>query len=179
MNTSCSVFCGVSLDGFIARPDGALDFLEGDGTAEMGDHGYDAFMASIDAIVMGRNTYEVVKGFGQWPYTKKVIVLSSTDPDLAEIRSSGADVEHLNASPEEVVAQLALRGIHQLYIDGGATVQRFLRAGLIDRLIVTHVPVLVGQGIRLFGALEHDVRLKLVASRSFPGGMVQSEYVKR
>jgi dihydrofolate reductase len=179
MSTTCSVFCGLSLDGFIARPDGALDFLEGDGSAEMGDHGYDAFMASVDAIVMGRNTFQVVMGFGRWPYTNKVIVLSSADVDLSAARSSGADVEHMNASPEEVVAQLALRGLHHQYIDGGTTVQRFVRAGLIDRLTVTHVPVLIGQGIRLFGPLEHDVRLKLVASRSFPGGLVQSEYVKR
>jgi riboflavin biosynthesis pyrimidine reductase len=88
-------------------------------------------------------------------------------------------VELLNATPDEVVTQLAARGFRNLYIDGGATVQRFLRAGLIDRLIVTHVPVLIGQGVRLFGSLDHDIPMKLVASRSFPGGLVQSEYVRR
>lgn len=178
MRSTCSVFCGVSLDGFIARPDGALDFLEGDGTAEMGDHGYEAFIAGVDAIVMGRRTFEVVLGFGQWPYTKKVFVLSSGNVDLSVARQRGADVELLHASPEEVVHQLAARGCKHLYIDGGATVQRFLRAGLIDRLIVTHVPVLIGQGIPLFGPLEKDIRWKLVASRSFPGGLVQSEYAR-
>ncbi len=179
MRSTCSVFCGVSVDGFIARPDGALDFLDGDGTAEMGDHGYDAFMSGIDAIVMGRHTFEVVMGFGQWPYAKKVFVLSSRGVDLAPAGALGADVEQLNATAEEVVAQLAARGLFHLYIDGGATVQRFLRAGLIDRLIVTRVPVLIGQGVPLFGALGHDIPLKLVASRSFPGGLVQSEYVRR
>ena len=179
MSTTCSVFCGVSLDGFIARPDGALDFLEGDGTAPMGDHGYEAFVSGIDAIVMGRNTFEVVLGFEQWPYTKKVIVLSSGAVDLVRVKERGADVELLKATPEEVVRQLATRGYKHLYIDGGGTVQRFLRSGLIDRLIVTHVPVLIGQGIPLFGALEKDIPLKLVASRSFPGGLVQSEYVRR
>ena len=179
MSTTCSVFCGLSLDGFIARPDGALDFLDGDGTAPMGDHGYEAFMASVDALVMGRRTFEVVLGFGQWPYTKKVFVLSSGAVDLARVKERGADVELLNATPEEVVRQLAERGHKSLYIDGGGTIQRFLRAGLIDRLIITQVPVLIGQGIRLFGPLEKDIPLKLVASRSVPGGLVQSEYVRR
>jgi dihydrofolate reductase len=179
MSITCSIFCGLSLDGFIARPDGSLDFLEGDGTAPMGDHGYEAFMAGIDAIVMGRNTFEVVLGFEQWPYTKKVFVLSSGAVNLNAAQALGADVELLNATPEEVVRQLADRGHQSLYIDGGGTVQRFLRAGLIDRLIVTQVPVLIGQGIRLFGSLDQDIPLKLVASRSFPGGLVQSEYVQR
>lgn len=179
MSTTCSVFCGVSLDGFIARPDGALDFLEGDGTAEMGDHGYEAFVAGIDAIVMGRNTFEVVLGFRQWPYAKKVFVLSSGAVNLSAAQALGADVELLHATPQEVVRQLAARGYKHLYIDGGATVQRFLRAGLIDRLIITHVPVLIGQGIRLFGPLDMDLRLKLASSCSFPGGLVQSEYLRR
>ena len=179
MRSTCSVFCGLSIDGFIARPDGALDFLEGDGTAEMGDHGYEAFMAGIDALVMGRRTFEVVLGFDAWPYAKKVFVLSSTTVDLSPAHARGGDVELMNATPEDVVAQLNARGFHNLYIDGGATVQRFLRAGLIDRLIVTHVSVLIGQGVRLFGALDRDIPMKLVASRSFPGGLVQSEYVRR
>lgn len=179
MDSSCSVFCGLSIDGFIARPDGALDFLEGDGTAEMGDHGYEAFMAGIDALVMGRRTFEVVLGFDAWPYAKKVFVLSSMAVDLSPAHARGGDVDLLNATPQDVVAQLNARGFHHLYIDGGATVQRFLRAGLIDRLIVTHVPVLIGQGVRLFGVLDHDLPMKLVESRSFPGGLVQSEYVRR
>ncbi len=176
MRSTCSVFCGVSLDDFIARADGALDFLEGDGTAEMGDHGYEAFVAGIDAIVMGRHSFEKVMTFDAWPYTKKVIVLSSGTVDLSAARARGADVEVMNAPPEELVAALAARGLYRLYIDGGATVQRFLRAGLINRLIVTHVPVLIGEGIPLFGPLEKDIRWKLVASRSFPGGLVRSEY---
>lgn len=176
MRSTCSVFCGVSIDGYIARTDGALDFLEGDGTAELGDHGYEAFVDGIDAIVMGRNSFEKVMTFDAWPYTKKVIVLSSRAVDLSAARARGADVEVMNAPPGELIAALAARGLYRLYIDGGATVQRFLRAGLIDRLIVTHVPVLIGQGIPLFGPLEKDIRWKLLASRSFPGGLVQSEY---
>lgn len=178
MKTHCSVFCGVSLDGFIARPDGGLDWLEGDGTAEMGDHGYEAFVAGIDAIVMGRKSFGTVMSFATWPYAKKVIVLSTGVVDLSAARSRGADVEVMNFPPGELVAELAARGLHRLYIDGGVTIQRFLRAGLIDRLIITRLPVLIGQGIPLFGMLEKDIRLKLVASRSFPGGLVQSEYAR-
>lgn len=178
MSSTCSVFCGVSLDGFIARPDGALDFLEGDGTAEMGDHGYEAFVAGIDAIVMGRHSFEKVMTFDAWPYAKKVIVLSSRAVDLSAAHARGADVEVMNAPPRQLVADLSRMGLLRLYIDGGVTVQRFLRAGLIDRLIVTRLPVLIGQGIPLFGPLEKDIRLKLIASRSFPGGLVQSEHTR-
>lgn len=178
MSTTCSVFCGLSLDGFIARTDGALDFLEGDGTAELGDHGFEAFVAGIDTIVMGRHSFEKVMTFDAWPYTKKVVVLSSRNIDLRAAKSRGADVELMNGVPQELVDALAAKGLHRLYIDGGLTVQRFLRAGLIDRLIVTRLPVLIGQGIPLFGPLEKDIRWKLLASRSFPGGLVQSEYAR-
>ncbi len=164
------------MDGFIARPDGALDFLEGDGTAPLGDHGYDAFMAGIDAIVMGRKTFETVMSFAIWPYAKKVIVLSSGQLDLTAARARGADVVVMNAPPEQLVAELATKGHYRLYVDGGDTIQRFLRAGLIDRLIISQLPVLIGQGVPLFGTVEKDIRLKLVASRNFPGGLVRSEY---
>ncbi|MEZ4791319.1 MAG: dihydrofolate reductase family protein [Flavobacteriales bacterium] len=179
MTSTCSVFCGVSLDGFIARPDGSLDFLEGDGSAEMGDHGYEAFMAGMDAIVMGRNTYEVVLTFGSWPFTKPVVVLSSRAVDLGLARERGANVEVMHGEPQELITAMAAKGLFKLYIDGGQTVQRFLRAGLIDRLILTQLPVLIGQGIPLFGPLERDIRLKLISSCSFPGGLVQSEFARR
>ncbi len=178
MKTISSVFVGVSLDGFIARADGTLDFLEGDGTAPLGDNGYDAFMAGIDAIVMGRKTFETVMSFATWPYTKKVIVLSSGQVDLTAARARGADVAVTNAPPAQLVADLAAKGFYHLYVDGGGTIQRFLRAGLIDRLIISQLPVLIGQGVPLFGSLEKDIRLKLVASRTFPGGLVQSEYAR-
>lgn len=116
--------------------------------------------------------------FEAWPHTKKVVVLSSRNIDLRAAKSRGADLELMNGAPQELVDALAAKGLHRLYIDGGLTVQRFLRAGLIDRLIVTRLPVLIGQGIPLFGPLEKDIRWKLVASRSFPGGLVQSEYVR-
>ena len=142
----------------------------------MGDHGYEAFVAGIDAIVMGRKSFDIVMTFEHWPYAKKVIVLSSRKVDLTAARARGADVELMNAPPDKLVADLAARGLQRLYVDGGRTIQRFLRAGLIDRMIISTLPVLIGQGVPLFGPLDKDIRLELVASRTFPGGMVQTEY---
>jgi len=169
---TASVFVGVSVDGFMARVDGAIDWLpEGGGEP----HGYDEFMASVDALVIGRNTFETVLAFDTWPYgSKRVVVLSSSPLDLSAVR--GGAVEQMGGEPAEIMSGLAASGAHHLYIDGGITIQRFLSAGLVDRLIVTRVPVLIGDGIPLFGPLPHDVRLDHVATRSYPSGLVQSEY---
>jgi dihydrofolate reductase len=168
-----TVFVGISVDGFLARPDGSFDFLPEN--AE--DHGFEEFMASVDALVMGRNTFEVVLPFESWPYGKtRVVVLSTRDLDLSPVIARGAVVERMSGTPEEIVDALGARGARHLYVDGGDTIQRFMRAGLIDRLVVTRVPVLIGQGIPLFGTLAGDVRLRHVRTRSFPSGLVQSEY---
>jgi dihydrofolate reductase len=166
------VFVGASVDGFIARVDGGLDWLpEGGGEP----HGYDEFIASVDTIVIGRNTFEIVLAFGSWPYAadKRVVVLSSRPIDVS---AAGGVVEHMSGTPAEIVARLAASGARHLYIDGGITVQRFLKAGLIQRLIVTRVPVLIGEGIPLFGAVPTDIRLNHVRTRTFPSGLVQTEY---
>lgn len=167
-----SVFVGTSLDGFIARPNDDLDFLpEGGGEP----HGYAEFMASVDTLVIGRKTYEKVLTFDVWPYgEKRVVVLSSHPLDLSAAK--GAVVEQMAGSPAEIVSQLAASGAHHLYIDGGITIQGFLRAGLIQRLIITRVPVLIGEGVPLFGALPRGVQLCHVATRHYASGLVQSEY---
>ena len=132
-------------------------------------------MASVDALVIGRHTYETVLAFDSWPYrTKPVIVLSTRPIELP--RTPGVFVERMSGDPAVVVASLAARGARHLYVDGGITIQRFLAAGLIQRLIVTRVPVLIGTGIPLFGALPHDVKLRHVATRAYQSGLVQSEY---
>jgi len=167
-----SVFIGTSLDGFIARANGDLDFLPPGGGEP---HGYDEFMASVDAIVIGRNTFETVLTLGPWPYgDKRVVVLSSRPIDLSAAR--GGVVEQMAGPPDQIVSQLAASGAHHLYVDGGITIQGFLRAGLIQRLIITRVPVLIGEGIPLFGALPGDIRLRHVATRHYPSGLVSSEY---
>jgi len=167
-----SVFVGTSLDGFIARPDGALDFLDTGGTEA---HGFDEFFASVDALVMGRATYETVLSFGDWPYGEKpVFVLSS---GALKAPPTGAVVERMSGDPAEITGALSARGFGHMYVDGGHTVQAFLRAGMIHRLIVTRVPVLIGSGIPLFGPLDGDVVLEHVETRHFSSGLVQSEYL--
>jgi len=169
---TATVFVGTSVDGFIARPNGDLDFLpEGGGEP----HGYTEFIAGVDAIVIGRNTFEKVLTFRPWPYgNKRVVILSSRPLDLSAV--VGGAVEQMSGSPAVIISQLAATGAHHLYIDGGITIQRFLSAGLIQRLIITRVPVLIGDGIPLFAALPCDIRLHHVATRHFQSGLVQSEY---
>ncbi len=167
-----SVFIGTSVDGFIARPNGDLDFLPPGGGEP---HGYDEFMASVDALVIGRKTFETVLAFAAWPYGhKRVVVLSSRPVDLSAAR--GGIVEQMAGPPAEIVSKLATSGAHDLYVDGGITIQRFLRAGLIQRIIITRVPVLIGDGIPLFGTLPRDIRLRHVATHHYPSGLVKTEY---
>jgi dihydrofolate reductase len=167
-----SVFIGTSVDGFIARPNGDLDFLPAGGGEP---HGYNEFMATVDALVIGRKTFDTVLAFPEWPYgDKRVVVLSSRPVDFSAVR--GGVVEQMAGAPAEIVAKLAASGVEHIYVDGGMTVQRFLRAGLVQRLTITRVPVLIGVGIPLFGSLPHDVRLRHVATQHYPSGLVKSEY---
>lgn len=166
-----SIFIGTSLDGFIARPNGDFDFLPTDSGEP---HGYEEFIAGIDALVIGRNTFATVLAFPTWPYgDKRVVVLSSRTLDLSGV---GGVVEQMSGEPADIVARLAASGAHNLYVDGGITIQRFVRAGLIERLIITRVPVLIGEGIPLFGETGRDIQLEHVATRQFASGLVQSEY---
>lgn len=166
-----SIFIGTSLDGFIARPDGSFDFLPTDSNES---HGYEEFIASVDTVVIGRKTYETVVAFDSWPYgDKRVVVLSSSALDLSQAKGA---IEQMSGEPADIVARLEATGSRHLYVDGGITIQRFLRAGLIQRLIVTRVPVLIGEGIPLFGRVERDMPLRHVATRTFASGLVQSEY---
>ncbi len=167
-----SVFVGTSLDGFIARANGALDFLPPGGGEP---HGYDEFIATVDALVIGRKTFETVLGFDGWAYGKKPVFVLSSRPIAAA--PTGAMVERMSGTPTGIVSQLEARGIQHIYVDGGITIQQFLQAGLIQRLIITCVPVLIGTGIPLFGPLQRDISLKHIATRQYASGLVQSEYV--
>lgn len=168
----CSVFIGTSVDGFIARPNGDLDFLPPDGGEP---HGYTEFIATIDVIVIGRKTFDTVLSFPEWPYGKKqVVVLSNRKLDLSSIR--GAVIEQMSGTPAEIVSHLTKRGFQHAYIDGGMTLQGFLRAGQIQHLTITRVPVLIGQGIPLFGALPQDLKLRHIATESYKSGLVKTEY---
>jgi dihydrofolate reductase len=167
-----SVFCGVSVDGFLARPNGALDFLDAGGQEP---HGFEEFYSGIDVMVIGRKTFEVVLGFGTWAYGKKpVVVLSSQPLDFSSINDGV--VEQMSGEPAEIVERLKARGFKHAYIDGGITIQRFLAAGVIDGMIITRVPVLIGDGIPLFGAVPRDITLRHIVTRTYKGGLVQTEY---
>jgi dihydrofolate reductase len=166
-----SVFIGASVDGFIARPNGDLDFLPPGGGEP---HGYDEFMATVDALVIGRKTFETVLAFDTWPYGERPVFVLSTR-ELARA-PRGAAVERMSGDPAEIVSRLEARGIRHVYVDGGITIQGFLRAGLLQRLIITRVPVLIGEGVPLFGSLPHDILLRHIATRHYPSGLVQSEY---
>jgi dihydrofolate reductase len=167
-----SVFVGTSVDGFIARHNGDFDFLpEGGGEP----HGYSEFIATVDVLVIGRNTFDKVSTFDSWPYPNmRVVVLSSRAIDTSAL--TGERLERMSGPPQAIVSRLAAGGAQHAYIDGGITVQQFLRAGLIQRLIITRVPVLVGQGIPLFGSLPHDVKLRHVSTHAYASGLVKSEY---
>ena len=167
-----SVFIGTSVDGFIARSNGALDFLPPEGGEP---HGYTEFFASVDALLIGRNTFETVLSFPEWPYgTKPVVVLSTKPLNFSKVPK--APVEQMRGSPREIVSKLESRGFQHIYVDGGVSVQRFLREGLIQRMIITRVPVLIGQGIPLFSSLPKDIRLEHVHTQSYATGLVKTEY---
>lgn len=176
MAIKCSVFIATSLDGFIARNNGALDWLSGsDGEMGSEDYGYNAFFASIDTLVVGRNTYALAATFKEWPYRgKRVVVLSSSYS--SEPRQLAEGVEGIASTPNDVLHQLSNLGSSHVYVDGGKTIQRFLQANLIDELTITRIPILIGEGIPLFAASGRDIKLRHVSTRAFESGFVQSKY---
>lgn len=175
--SKCSVFIATSLDGFIAREDGAIDWLPTPDTESDGgeDYGYNDFISSIDALVMGRHTYELVLTFDEWYYGDlPVFVLTTRGVEIPDRISK--TVSQLSGKPLEIVQKLAENGYHNLYIDGGKTIQAFLNAGLIDEITITTIPVLIGTGIPLFGPTNHDIPLELVESRSLNNQLIQTRY---
>ncbi|MEV6410664.1 dihydrofolate reductase family protein [Kribbella sp. NPDC051718] len=174
MTFHAAVFIATSLDGFIARPDGSIDWLTERGE-QAGDTGYDEFMAAVDTVVVGRNTYEKALSFGFWPYEgKQVEVLSTTLAADADERII------VHRTLDGLVQTLEDRGAKRIYTDGGRVIQTFLRAGLLNELTITVVPVLLGSGLSLFGELDHDITLTHNATRTLGAGLIQSDYtVKR
>ncbi len=172
------VYIATSLDGFIARPDGDIDWLS---TGSSGDHapgdadvpddlGYAEHMADVDHVVMGRGTYEKVLTFDGWPYPDKQVVVISSGLSSADERIT------ITRSVDETVALLDEHGARGVYVDGGATIQAFLRSGLIDTIVLTRIPVLIGQGLPLFGSLPADLQLVHEGTVASGHGLVQSRY---
>jgi dihydrofolate reductase len=169
------VFIATSLDGFIARPDGALDWLFGN-TNPSEDHGYDSFMERMDGVVMGRGTFDTVRRFEAWPYSKPVVVMSRSlneldlPPELAE------RVRITTEQPRALFERLGQEGWRRAYVDGGATIRSFLAEQLIVELILSRVPVLIGTGRPLFGGTRPDLLFEHRHTEAFPSGLVQSRY---
>lgn len=175
-----SIYIATSLDGFIAAKDGGMDWLSGstiDPTtiSESEDYGYQAFMDTIDVLIMGRITYEFVLSTGFWPYSdKRVIILSNTLKKISETLPESVELK--SGPPDEIYSELKNAGAKHLYIDGGKTIQSFLDAELIDEMCITRVPVLLGDGIPLFGEIRSKMNVHHVKTQSYPNGFVQSRY---
>ncbi len=170
-----SAFIATSLDGFIARQDGNLDWLHFDSSGE--DYGFHDFMRAVDTLVMGRGTYQKVLTFGEWPYEgTPVVVLSRTLSQSDRPEHLAGRVDITSETPLALVARLGAAGIKHLYVDGGQTIQSFLSAGLIHELIISRIPVLIGDGIPLFGPLAEDIKLVHLETKTFASGLVQSRY---
>lgn len=166
-----SVYIAMSLDGYIAREDGSLDWLQPMHVADE-DYGYREFFASVDVLVMGRKTYEQVLGFGNWPYAgKRVIVLSH------QLKAPQKNVELFSGDVSALVQQLHAEGVRHIYADGGVTICQFLQAQLVDQMILSVVPVFLGSGVPLFSAVRTQTVCRLVSVKSYPTGLAQLHYV--
>ena len=173
--TTGHIFIATSLDGFVARQDYRLDWLMKQKT-EGEDHGYDAFLKSVDGLVMGSGSYKTVLAFGEWPYAQPVVVMSRS-LSQADVPAELTDrVRVTKLAPPDLMRELQAEGWDRAYIDGGQVVQSFLRANLIQDLIVTLVPILIGEGRRLFGTVVGDIDLELLGATSFPSGLLQTRY---
>ena len=177
MQPKNSIYLGISLDGNIADRAGGLEWLDMVPNPEGDDMGYYDFMDRIDALVMGRKTFETVDGFDvEWPYQKPVFVLSSSLTELPKKYEGMAFL--VEGKLSEVLDTIHQRGYLRLYIDGGITVQQFLREDLIDEMILTQIPILLGGGVSLFGELSQQLKFRLVASHVHLNQLVQSHYVR-
>jgi dihydrofolate reductase len=177
MLTKCSVFIATSLDGFISREDGSIDWLmKANALAPPGeDCGYKSFMSTVDGLVMGRHSFEKVLSFDPWPYEDlPVTVMSSQTINIPDHLKKSVSTS--SETPIKLVQRLTQNGFKHLYIDGGITIQRFIADHLISELTITLISVLLGSGRSLFGPLVHDIELDHIETRCFDGGFVQLKY---
>ncbi|MFT4662861.1 MAG: dihydrofolate reductase [Patiriisocius sp.] len=172
------VFIAASLDGFIADKNGGIDWLHSLPNPNNDDMGCFEFIKDIDALVMGRTTFETVCGFDvDWPYEKPVFVLSNT---LSEIPESHVGKAFLvKGSLTEILEHIHQRGYHNLYIDGGTTIQGFLKEDLIDEMCITIFPILLGGGSRLFSELPNELSFELIGTKTFLNQLSQYHYRRK
>lgn len=172
------VYIATSLDGYIAAPDGNLDWLETVPNPDGDDLGFFEFMTRVDAVVMGRVTFETVMGFDMgWGYPVPGIILSSTLS--AAPAPFDEHVQFTQGAPADIVAMAEQQGFDHLYIDGGVTIQQFLAADLIDEMIITEIPILLGGGQSLFGHLDQSMRFELVGTETLLNQLVKRHYRRK
>jgi dihydrofolate reductase len=169
------VYIGTSLDGFIARKDGDIDWLTKFANDEA-TRSYEEFMKRIDSIIIGRGTFEKVLTFPSWPYDKKVFVLSKSIKQVPEIVKDKVTI--LSLAPKDLLNYLSGKGFSSVYIDGGKVIQAFLKEDMIDELIISKVPILIGNGIPLFGYLDTDLHFEHVRTEVVSNGLVKSYYTR-
>ena len=172
------VFIAKSLDGFIAGINGELDWLQSIPNPENNDMGFISLIEEIDAIVMGKTTFDIVCSFkGEWPYQKHVFVLSNSLNEIPEKLKGKATL--LNGNVKEILANIHEKGFYKLYIDGGKTVQNFLAEDLINELRITTIPILLGNGIPLFDLLPNILEFNHLKTEVFLNQIVQSHYERK
>jgi len=170
------VYIATSLDGYIAGPDGELDWLDDIPNPDHSDYGYAEFIKGIDAIVMGRKTFDIVMSFDSWPYTKPVFVLSNSLKELP--RGSAKNAEIISGELSDILKRLQDNGYHTLYIDGGRTIQSFLAEDLIDTMIIARIPIILGKGIPLFGEQTERLKFRHVKTEVHSNALVMTEYLR-
>jgi dihydrofolate reductase len=173
--TKTFVYIGTSLDGFIARKDGDIGWLVKYEDSVRED--YAEFISTIDAIVIGRGTFETALSFPSWPYNKRVFVLSTSLTHMPE--GLNGNVTVLSLKPKDVLAYVAAQGYSNVYVDGGKVIQGFLEEDCIDGLMITRVPELIGSGIPLFDHLSHDLVFEHRQTKVFSNGLVKSHYQRK
>lgn len=170
------VFIATSLDGCIADKNGEIEWLQNIPNPDNLDMGYNNFMKGIDAIVMGKNTFETVCGFDiDWPYAVPVFVISNSLRTIPEKFKDKAEL--VKGDLNEIVQQIHAKGHQNLYIDGGKTIQSFLNKNLINEIIVTIIPIILGGGIPLFSNINNMIHFKCVHTVLFSNHIVQNHYV--
>lgn len=171
------VYIATSIDGFIARRDGSIDWLIDLPNPGASDYGYAEFMGRIDAVLMGRKTFETVLGFPLWPYSKPVYVLSTTLKSIPKDLSGKAEI--VKGGAEEILRELSAKGIGTLYVDGGQTIQGFLKEDLIDEMIIARIPVILGDGIPLFSVVPSELLFEHVRTDIYNNAVVKSSYLRK
>ena len=170
------VYIAASIDGYIATPDGGVEWLNEIPNPDQSDFGWSEFILGIDAILMGRNTFEKVLTFGDWPYQKPVFVLTTSLNKLPETLSGKAEI--ITGRIQEVITKLNQQGYINIYVDGGKLIQSFLAEDLIDELIITRIPIILGKGIPLFRELEQSLNFFHKKTEIFNDSLVKSHYAR-